>query len=179
MAHAALSRKLTLSRREEELTISVTSETYTLPSDFKQIIALSGPLGPMCNATANHIASDRLKTPSANTSGNYHVNSVSGAHVLQLAVSASVSAPVELTLIYRTEIPDFATTDASWLAEEYLDLYTYAVFKHSGPFLREDERVALWKSYYDEALFSALEEEAFSISYGGSPLKASHPTIAP
>lgn len=74
----------------------------------------------------------------------------------------------EITVVcdYRTTVPRFKDADSSWLADEYLDLYTYSVLRQTAPFLREDERLQVWQAMHDEALASALDVSAFEQSKG-------------
>ena len=71
-----------------------------------------------------------------------------------------------IVINYQRRVPDFKTTDTSWLADEELDLLTYATLYHSAPFLREDERVALWQQMYIEALNKTNENSAHSQTRG-------------
>ena len=169
MANSELGRKLTLSKREETIDLSVGSESSLLPADFDQMITLSYSGGTLANCTAAKMAEDRLITGVApGDAGHYRVRE----NYLELAGDFSATDPTTFTMVYRTKIPDFKVTDVSYLTEDYLDLYTYAVAKHCAPFLREDERLALWKDMYREALDSVLEDDKWNKTYGGSPSRA-------
>ena len=73
-------------------------------------------------------------------------------------------------LTYRAGIPNYATEDASWVEDLYLDLYVYAVFKHCAIFLREDERLTQYAGMMQDALASAIDEDVREVQFGGSPL---------
>ena len=51
------------------------------------------------------------------------------------------------------------------------DLYVYATLVHAAPYLREDERVALWKGMADQLLeeIRLSDERA---KHSGGPLRA-------
>lgn len=62
--------------------------------------------------------------------------------------------PYSVSISGYTDIPDFAQVgiETSFMADNYLDLYVYAVLQHAAGFLREDERVAQWKQLYNEGV---------------------------
>ena len=65
---------------------------------------------------------------------------------------------ITLFISYKQGIPDFQTADVSWLADEYLNVYTYNVLKHSSMFLREDERLPNWIAMAQSSLDLAIED---------------------
>lgn len=168
MANSELDRRLPLSTRETALQLSIGSEDSLLPEDFAQVITLSYSGGALSSCSAAKMLQDRLLTGNKpGDNGNYRIR----GEYLELAGDFSPTAPTTFTLVYRVKIPDFNVLGASYLADDYLDLYTYAVAKHCAPFLREDERLALWKDMYKEALESVLEDDLWHKTYGGSPSK--------
>lgn len=177
MANAELNRELNIQRREVTTTIAPEQEDFSLPSDFYQIMSLSNQeptrqtrSGEFQNTTLQHIYDLRARTDSDYIEPYYYVQRAKDANTLYLVGPFSSSNPGSLMLQYRTAIPDYATTDSSWVADDYLDLYTYTVLSHCAPFLREDERVALWAQYKTAALASALDEDKRQVRFGGSPL---------
>jgi len=176
MANAELGRKLTLSKREETIQLSIGSESSLLPADFDHMITLSYSGGALVNCTAAKLAEDRVLVNAApGDNGHYRIRE----KYLELAGNFDPAAPTTFTLVYRTKIPDFQECDVSYLADDYLDLYTYAVIKHCTPFLREDERLAMWKSMYGDALNDVLEDDKWNKTYGGSPSRATVVRTAP
>lgn len=177
MANAELNRKLNIQRREVSVTIAPETEDYSLPADFYQIMSLSNQQptrqrkgAEFQNTTFQHIQDLRARTDSAYIEPYYHAVRAADANTLYLVGPFSSSNPGSLVLQYRTAVPDFAQTDSSWLADDYLDLYTYTVLSHCAPFLREDERVPLWQQYKTDALGSADGEDKRLVRFGGSPL---------
>lgn len=175
MANAELDRKLTITGRELELDLVIGAETFLLPDDFSHMITLSYANGTLVSCTPAKLAEDRLLLAPPGDNGHYRIR----GKYLELAGTFSAIDPTTFTLYYRNKIPDFKTLGVSYLADDYLDLYTYAVFKHAAPFLREDERVALWKDMYREALDSVLEDDKWNKTYGGSPSRTTLPRTPP
>jgi hypothetical protein len=173
MAHAELGRKLDIQAREVSITIAPTSEDYVLPADFGQMISLTDNghrVGLMGVASKAVIMELRKTTQSRGVARSYYVQK-GDTPTLFLVGNFSVSEPGSFDLTYRTAIPDFAVTDESWLADDYLDLYTYTVLSHSATFLREDERLETWLNLKMDALMSALDEDKRHVRFGGSPLE--------
>jgi hypothetical protein len=110
--------------------------------------------------------------------GSHHVHPLfavdegdAGQKLLRLVGPFSDTTPGDLVLVYRANVPDFKALDASWLATDFLDLYTYTVLSHCAPFLREDERIAVWEAKKGEAIVSAITEDKHQITHGGSPMQ--------
>ena len=80
-------------------------------------------------------------------------------------------APHPVSLIYYRKIPSFRVTDACWVADLHLDLMTYAVLKHAGRFVRDDDRVPGWKEDYQAALDSVIDEDTKQRYARGAPMK--------
>ncbi len=174
MAETELSRKLKINtNRELALEIQVVGNEVTLPTNFKHIISLNSDNHSYAYVPSSTLMFERtsnksnIERPFYTTIGN----------ALKLAQTYVVGTEGIFTLVYRLKLPSFKDDDTSWLADDYLDLLTYAVLKHTAPFLRNDERVPVWDKFYTDALDSVLEENAFSIE-SGSPLNMSLPRAA-
>lgn len=69
----------------------------------------------------------------------------------------SEDTPYSFMLKYRKQIPDFATDDASFLADECLNLYIYTVLKHAASYAREAARVVEYSNMQTDA-FNKLDQ---------------------
>mgnify|MGYP000694343369 CR=1 FL=1 len=58
------------------------------------------------------------------------------------------------TLIYDADIPALTTTNLSnWVLVSHPDVYLYGAALHSAPYLRDDERIQMWKEmFYQPAI---------------------------
>lgn len=165
MANAALARDLRYEKRHKYATLQATGVEVSMPADYYSLLSLANEdqkLGAFEEADSSYIVALRGKT--ANNAV-YPVYSIVDT-TLQLVGPMSPTAPLNLVLHYRAGIPDFKTDDTSWVADTMLDLYTYAVLKHTGMFLREDERVASWNALYMEAVESANQISAEAMARG-------------
>lgn len=173
MADSELNRKLLIPEREVSTVMQVTSQDFPLPTDyysFRDIMsaAYNRNLGEWKYLTPAELLTQRAGVNYGDPSNWASVYSLRGTDTIMLAGNFSETSPVELQLTYQTKVPDFATTDTSWLAEFYLDLYTYAVLKHATTFLREDERLQVWGQLYNDALISAIETAEYERVRGKS-----------
>lgn len=174
MANAELARLLDINRRNVTLVIAPTVEDYVLPADFRHVISLNGANDQnrlvFKQSTASDVLAIRQSTQSQYVSPVYAVTQDGDDKVLMLAGPFATTTG-SLTLMYRAGIPNFAVTNTSWLADDYLDLYVYTVLSHTAPFLREDERVAMWQQMKAAAITSAIDEDRHNITFGGSPMR--------
>lgn len=161
MGESRLTRDLKIQRIEQtSAVLNLTSNALAAPLDFKAVRSLfrMDTAEPFSYVPLFEIARQRT----AGRSGTAPVYSVSNGQLL-FASDASALFPLELGLIYQGKVPDFRTTDASWLTdEEFLDLYVYAVLMHTGGYLRQDPRVSMWTAQYNEALASVLSDDVSS-----------------
>lgn len=77
-------------------------------------------------------------------------------------------ANINITVDYNRKVPDFGVALTSWVADKYLDIYVYCVLKQTAPFLREDERLQVWTSLYNEGILTAVDDSAFEKARGPS-----------
>lgn len=90
---------------------------------------------------------------------------------LELAPSPTASDPIEIELIYFSDIPALSVSNTTnWLLQEYPDLYLYGALKHTAPFLMDDQRLAVWENLFETALASA-NAEATQARRSGAPLR--------
>ncbi|MBW2709788.1 MAG: hypothetical protein JRD04_11070 [Deltaproteobacteria bacterium] len=176
MANAELRRALSLNGQTSVANIPVIDNVITLPTAHVTIDAVGVVGGGVLFS-----GTPAQMVESATSGGNYGEDGLYFVQGNSIVVLGNIDPanPQELAVIYREAVPDFKADDASWVADEYLDLYVYAVLKHTAPFLREDERVALWIAMYDSALQSVREDEAFHKNLAGSPLAGWQARTAP
>jgi hypothetical protein len=68
--------------------------------------------------------------------------------------------PDKLDLWYYQRLnPLNNTTTTNWVLSRYPDLYLYGSLLHSAPYLKDDERIALWDGIY-KTVMADIEVEA-------------------
>lgn len=177
MAHAYLNRRLDISRRNVTVQITPDSEDYDLPADFRHmrtLVSQQSPVMELKSVTLSKVQYERGLS-SAVLRPFYNVDN----NVLRLVGPFSVAEDIPLELAYRANVPDFATADPdeSWLANDFLDMYTYTVMMHAGIFNKSQRAIAEWKPLADEAIMDAIREDKSGRTYGDSPTMTPHHAV--
>lgn len=172
MGDAELNRKLEITRREQVVSLDLIGSTVDLPTDFAQLIQVSLAGTPCTRVT--RVQFDNLKSNNQSSLNTLNVFYTVGRTLVFPGTFASPGVTVDV--YYRQKLPDYQTLDASWMEDEYLDCYTYTVLKHTAPFLREDERVALWTQLSAETITSIIDDDKMNVAFAGGPLHRTIPT---
>ena len=163
MADSELNVSLNISDNEKTEDFVSTSSTFLMPAGTKSIRLIMSPLlGELSYLTPSDLRTRR--TVASNVTLPYY--SLEGTDLLLCFVPSTSAPSLALTVTYNREIPDFAASGASWFADKFLSLYVHAVLVQTAPFLREDERLAVWQSRYNEMLLALKEEDAFARARG-------------
>lgn len=143
LAEAKLQRVL-LSTENELIALGSTDDQgrLTLPSDLRQIRAVkagSGSLARVLNATSAADYYQLTREPSGSTVRGYMIS----AKTLYLIPA---SGPVDVTIVYNQGLTPLSEGfQSNWLLEGHPDVYLYGALAEAEPFIRNDERIALWK----------------------------------
>jgi hypothetical protein len=99
------------------------------------------------------------------------------ANKIRILPAPSVSSPVSVDLYYYARLPALnTTTTTNWVLTRYPDLYLYGSLIHSAPYLKADDRIALWDSIYSRIL-ADIEIEADRATRNQSVLTATSRTF--
>ena len=115
----------------------------TLPDDFNGVISFKGTQR-IKFVTLNQF--DSYDNPSAGDPSEY---TLSGGRAY-LGPNPPVDGS-QFTLTYKVKI-DLLRFGPNWILENHPDAYLYGSLIHAEPYIVEDERVPLWKSYYDKII---------------------------
>lgn len=172
MGDARLNRDLRIQRMSRTQFAVIPGDTIPVPDDYLEmrVVTTDSRPSPLIYVSPHEMEKIRITNP-AQFRGVY---TIAGDRIRFAGATAEEAR--EVTLTYYAKIPDFAAQDTSWLADEYLDLYTYAVLRHTASYLRDDERVALWQNEYTTTLASVMEAEIRE-RYAGGPLVPSLPGV--
>jgi len=92
-------------------------------------------------------------------------------NTMELAPSPSPGAPSEIEMIYYAKVPRLqGEVDTSWLLLDYPEIYLYGALVHSAPFLKDDERLAVWQTLYRQAVMAANQSDA-DARFSGAPMQ--------
>ncbi|SFL44717.1 phage adaptor protein [Shimia aestuarii] len=163
MADAELNQLFKVQQRLKTATISVDNQDFELPSDYRSIrdlTRLTNVAETYGYVPPTELYKNRVNAPQL---GSRPVYSLVGSTLL---LSGDYTTPTAFQIVYYDKIPDYQDTDASWVADDFLNLYVYAVLRQTVMFLREDERLPLWNSLFTDALKVALQEDAHERARG-------------
>lgn len=166
-AEVELNRSLKVEDRVTVADLAATSTTCPLPLDYQALRSLSSPQrGEM----TYNIPADFAEKKAVNRATGKDYTVVNNN--IRLIGNISVEAPVNLECWYYRKIMPIEglATGPYWLMDDYFDVLLYCVLKHSAPFLREDERIPVWTTMFNEAINSAITDSD-ERKYAGSPLK--------
>lgn len=150
------------------------SRYVTLPSDWRkarnvQRLSDGEPLDFMAFDEIDHYRADVLagKILPKNDGPRYYSLV---ADSLELAPAPTPDAPAEIEMIYYAKVPRLsAENPTNWLLEDHPEVLLYGALIHSAPFLKDDERLAVWQTLYQQAVASANQADA-DARYSGAPM---------
>lgn len=138
---------------------SITANYASLPDDFQapyQVMDQDG--GSFMTYVSPDASKDLIQANNpVNALQTYYT--IIG-NTLRIYPAPGSSSPAAIDLWYYADLPDLSTTaTTNWVLTRYPDLYLYGSLLHSAPYLKSDERIALWDSVYNRIL-ADIEIEA-------------------
>jgi hypothetical protein len=156
-------RDLRSSTQDTALSGSVTSNVFTLPSDFLElrgapyvgtfVVAIYAPW----EAVQNQI---QIGAETANHPVYY---TFQGDTMIFYPTQATGTA---INGRYYKRFPDISTA-LNALFTRHPDVFLYAALAESGPFLGETTRTPIWESKYTSLVWAANEQERRRVTRGG------------
>lgn len=145
----------------------IDSRFSAVPADFleaKDLVIVTGtPVTPLQFITQQEMA--QLRNSSITSAGKPEYFSVVGE---QFEFLPTPDAEYTLEMAYYAKIDALSDdSDTNWLLTDYPDLYLYTSLMHSAPYLKDDERIAIWANLAKKAKEELVESDA-SASYAGS-----------
>jgi len=166
LAEADLSRKINHWRQEKRVTLQLDESHETLPGDWLETLRMYTSDGQQLLLTSvSEISQLKLSNPANGKPARYTINSG------EFEFYPVPDMPYEITMVYRAKTPALVSdTDTNWILEYHPDAYLYATLAHTAPYLKEDERTAIWAGLKEDAI-SQINLESNRAKYSGSPLK--------
>ena len=151
LAEAQIERRLPVQRRTQRSTATINAQFLTLPSDFVSLKSLvltsTAPVQPLTFLTEDELDAKKAVYRS---SGKPLFFTVIGTQV-ELLPKPDAAYTAELTYVATlAKLSDSSTSN--WLLERHPDVYLYGALLQAAPYLRDDERVALWTPLYGLAI---------------------------
>lgn len=163
LAEADFNRRLRLRQMLKRATATLDDEFISLPGDWlegKNIQLNTSPITVLKPASLAQVDATRA----AMASGIPQIYAIFGT---QMDFAPPPSGSYEVEMIYYAAIPSLSdAAPTNWLLTAAPDLYLYGALVQSAPYLREDERAAVWGPLR-EKLISDLILADEGASYGG------------
>ena len=152
LAEARLARHPAV-QYEKRGTITVDAEVETLPSDCLEVRSLA------FDDTVRHrpieIVSPELLPAWRATLGETGAPSVAAvtSNGTELQLSPTPDTAYVLKIVYLTAFTPLSSTVATnWVLTSHPDLYLFGSLVEAAPYLKDDERIAVWQSKVEQGL---------------------------
>ena len=179
LAEAQLERRLPVQKMVKRATATIDTPFSALPSDFlsaKSLILTSTvPVQPLEMLSQDEM--DAKKVVYLNTGKPQYFALVGG----QIEVLPQPDTGYTAELTYVATLAKLSDSNASnWVLERHPDVYLYGSLLQAAPYLRDDERVALWSPLYAQAIDDMiLQNERAAFSQGRLSMKVKPTRVIP
>lgn len=174
---AELARKVRVRAMETRDTLTATSSTVALPSDYLEMISLTRDNEQ--GAALEFTTATRLrKHPYRTLTGAPILVAIEGSNIL-VYPAATASDTFDLLITYFARFTALDATDdvdSNWLTINVYDMMFYGLLKHIGAYLRDKVLEADNTAKFEEALASLVESDLWS-RFAGEPLETLGPVL--
>jgi len=149
-------RTLNLRNEETALSVSVSSGTGTVPTDFKALKLAYVPDSP--TVLLRWVSLDEIYRdyPTRSGASTPAVISRQGANF----VFGPYAKDFTLNGIYYAKKDPLRTTDPSWYVTNAPEVLLYGSLIEAAPFIQGDERIPVWQQLFTDALNTLRDEQA-------------------
>lgn len=169
LAEADINRRVRHWRMEKRATTEIDDQYSALPFDFISPIRLSitnskfAELEPVGQAEMLS-----LRGGSNNGSGTPQYYAITSG---EIEVYPSPAGTLTLEMAYYGRIDALGDANAdNWMLTYSPDVYLYGALLQAAPYLKDDERIGVWKGLYEESI-AGLVLETDKAKFGGSGLR--------
>ena len=170
LAEAEFNRKLRVLEMETRATLDTVAgdDRYALPTGHLQTRRLT--ITTDSERSLEYITPVELVDLKPNSlTGEPAYFTIEDAEIRLLPTPASA---YEMDQIYFKEITALSDSDpTNFLLTNHPDAYLYGSLVHAAPFLRDDERVAMWNAGYERAM-EAIKKADIRRRFNSAPLRA-------
>jgi hypothetical protein len=150
-------------------TATLSSGYLALPGDFLEAKQVQVNLSTGKPRLLTQVTQDQADKYNSDTSITEPRHYVLIGDTLEVVPYTATALTVELA--YYAKLPALTVAaPTNWLLTDWPDIYLYGSLVHSAPYLRDDERVATWATFYGTAVVEAKEADERS-RFSGSVLK--------
>lgn len=171
LSEARFNRELRVAPMVKIASATVSDGYFAVPGDYLETISLRLTSPDNYNGKCEFVSIQRLNELNGNpnlTNTSRYYSIVDGN--FRLAPQPSGDTTLELT--YYGKIPALSDSNTTnWLLTKSPDLYLYATLMQASPYLKDDERVALWASAMGQVM-QAMQLEAERAQFPEGKLNA-------
>ena len=151
LAEAKLNRKLRVRQMLKRATASVDSQYFAYPADWLQAKEFQLNTNPIVRLQfVTEAYGDELKANRYVSIGQPAYYTITGT---QLEFIPAPDSTYSAELTYYAKIPALSDANTSnWLLAYAPDLYLYGALLEAAPYLKDDERLAVWSQMYINSL---------------------------
>lgn len=146
LAEAQMNRQIRHRKMVTRSDATLDTSYFAVPSDWQENIRFqlnTNPITPLVYITPEQMTEDSQVYI---TSGQPMFFTMVGQ---QFQVLPAPDGSYTGELLYYGKIPSLSEAEpTNWLLTEAPDIYLYAALTQSAPYLKEDERTAVWAGYY-------------------------------
>lgn len=168
LAEAEFNRKIRVRDNTVRATLSASAEYTDLPADFREAkfikFTASGVDTPLGFLDQRSMVEKREQFNGVPGRPQYY--SLLGS---RLELCPDPDTTYSLILGYYGSIPALSGSNTTnWLLTKHPDLYLYGSLLQSAPYLKDDERIPVWRDAYSQILESIRLEDLGAMYSGGT-----------
>lgn len=176
LAEAEFNRKIRTRDNTARVMTQISTQYAALPSDFREAkfvkLIVNGADAPLGFLDQRSIVQQHA-----------HFNGVTGQPTYYSLIADSIEfcqVPDSTYLFemgYYSSIPALSgTTTTNWLLTKHPDLYLYGSLLQSAPYLKDDERIPVWRDAYS-LILESIRLEDLGATYSGGTLRVNARSI--
>lgn len=169
LAEAQIERTLRTRQMIVRATASIDTEYSAVPADFLETKSIKLNTSPVTALAFESIdALDQMKATMYISPGKPKNFSIVGGQIRVLPVPDSTYTA---ELIYYAKLTKLSSTVATnWLLAQAPDVYLYGALLQASPYLKDDARITVWASLYQNGLAELQIADDRGATSGGSIL---------
>jgi hypothetical protein len=162
LAEAQMNRRLIkdgpVRQQMASATITINAEFVNVPTDFLGVRAIypgtTSSVPPLQFAEPEKIV--ELKVNQANQSGDISIFSIVGAQYQFWPWNSGTYTGKQ---IYWQSLPPLASNSSNWMLAANPDAYLYGALLQSAPYLKDDDRLAVWGTAFGQILTDIIDAD--------------------
>lgn len=177
LAEAQIERKLPTQKMVKRSTATIDTPFSALPSDFlaakSLVLTATAPVRPLTFLTEDELDAKKYIY---RTTGTPQYFALIGNQI-EVLPPPDTGYAAELT--YVATLAKLSDSNVSnWVLERHPDVYLYGSLLQAAPYLRDDERIGVWSSIYQNAINDMIVQDERASFSGGRLAMAVKPTRA-